>query len=209
MDSPTIGPRSMQENSLIVASIHDMVRRHNRELAIETLVRAVLGVAVSCVVFGMVFCLGWLIGPAVTPLLGLRAWHFAAILASVFVIVATWSAWRKVNPLAGLQPISDQEMLVMLISHAALDTPFLSPRHAVAGVAVVLIGGPASVLQSIGAWAWRIRTSGPMIEQAASLLAACQTNLPIEDVRVPAAALMLKLLRVMESLAAGAARRSR
>jgi hypothetical protein len=79
----------------------------------------------------------------------------------------------------------------------------VATRHAVAGAAVVLIGGPANIFQAVGIWAHRIRADTALIEQAARLLILCQTELPVEEVRRPAAALLLRRLALIKATPRG------
>lgn len=183
----------MRKPSQIADRIHDMVNRHNRELVMEALVRIPLGAALSCFVFGLIFCVGWFFFSS----------QMGLIAAGIFLVVATWSAWVRVNPLEGLRPVSDSEMLAILVSHVALGTPLVSPRHTLAGAALFLIGGPASVLEGLRAWGWRISANDSLVEDAATFLADCRTDFPIENVREPAAPLMLKRLTLIKIIPNG------
>ena len=96
-----------------------------------------------------------------------------------------------------------QELLLTLISHATVGISYFKLRHAVAGFAVVLIGGPANLLEALGIWVSRLRADQPLIEEASSLLAACRADYPIERVREPAAALLLKRLALIKVVPSG------
>src|SRR5262249_21294342 len=117
----------------------------------------------------------------------------------------SWSAWRHVDPMAGLpERLSDEQELVhTLVSHAAIGTGYYNPRHAVAGFAVVLMGGPANILEAFGIWVSRIRANQSVIEEASCLLADCRADCPIEKVRVPAAVFLLKRLALIKVVPCG------
>jgi hypothetical protein len=175
-----------------------VVRRHNREVGSDAALKASLGIVFSLITYGFLFWFGWVVGFFMAGSLNLHPWQFAAIFAGIFLIVATWSAWVRVNPLAGLEPLSDQQRLLTLISLASPNIVYFSPRHATAGAAVVLLGGPAAVIEAIGIWAHRIRTKGALMEDAACLLGSCQTAFPVEQIRHPAAALVLRRLHLIK-----------
>jgi hypothetical protein len=190
--SPQVGPR-----------LHDLVRLCNRELAADATLKALTGVLFSCVTFGLVYWAGWFFGFFIARYLNLSAWQFGVVLAGLFLVVATWSAWRRVDPMAGLQRLSDRQLLLTLLSPASPGIAYFSPRHASAGVALILIGGPANVIQAYGIWAHRIRVEGSIIDDAVRVLAACQSGLPAEQVREPTAALLLRRLALIKIVPSG------
>ena len=105
----------------IANRLQDMVRRYNRELTVDALGKSLLGVVFSFFTFGFVYCWAWFLGLFVASSLGLRSW-----LAGLFLVVATCSAWRHVDPMAGLPPrLSDrQELMLTLISRATVGTSY-------------------------------------------------------------------------------------
>ncbi len=185
------------------ACLGDMVRRCNRKLAFDAVLKASMGVLFSVLTFGFVYWAGWFFGFFFARYLSLHAWQFGVIFAGLLLVVATWSAWRRVDPMAGLQRLSDTQLLLTLISQASPNILYFSPRHATAGAALILIGGPANVVQAFGIWAHRIRVEGSLIADAARLLASCQTRLPVKQVREPAAALLLKRLALIKVIPSG------
>src|ERR1035438_3377979 len=102
----------------IVDRISQMLSHRNRELAADAMLKALLGIAFAVVTFGVLFWMGWFVGVFVGHYLGLRAWQFGAILTGIFFVVATWSAWRRVDPLADLKPLTDAQMLLTVIGQA-------------------------------------------------------------------------------------------
>jgi hypothetical protein len=187
----------MDVSPQLVRRVSNMVRRRNRELALEAVLKASLGIVFSLVIYGLLFWMGWFVGFFVSGYVNLRPWQFGAVLAGLFLVVATWSAWRRVDPLAGLKPLSNRQLVLTLVSQASPGILYFSPRHATAGAAMILLGGPANVIEAFGMWAHRIRVEGSLIEDASRLLASCETGLPAEQVREPTAALLLRRLRLI------------
>jgi hypothetical protein len=188
----------MSNTAQIADRLQDMVRRYNRELALEALLKTILGVGFSFVVFGALFWFGWVIGFFIARSMHLEAWQFAALLSGLFLVVAAWSAWQRVDPLAGLEGFSDEQLMLTLISHASPGILYFSPRHATAGAALLLIGGPANLFEGLGVWRWRFRVDGSLIEEASRLLATCKADYPVEEVENPAAALLLRRLALIK-----------
>lgn len=189
----------------IANRLQEMVRSHNRERVIDALGKSVLGLVFCVFTFGFVYVCAWFVGLSVARSFGLHAWQFAGLICGLFLLVACWSAWRHVDPMAGLPPreSEQQELLLTLISQAAGGGGYFNPRHAVAGLSVVLIGGPANLLEGLGIWVSRLRADQPLIEEASSLLAACRADYPIERVREPAAAILLKRLALIKVVPCG------
>jgi hypothetical protein len=193
----------MHTSPQLIERLAQLVHLRNRELASDAILKTGLGVVFSFVTFGLLFWLSWFVGFFVAHYLHLQAWQFGAILTGLFFVVATWSAWRRVDPLAGLKPLTDQQMLLTLIGQATGAFVYFSPRRATAGAAIVLIGGPANVFEAFGIWAHRIRADAELIDQAARLLALCQAELPAEEVRAPAAAFLLRRLALIKIVLRG------
>ncbi len=187
----------------LVDRVDDMVRRRNRELAFDAALKVSLGIVFTIVTYGVLFWMGWFVGFFVAGYLKLHPWQFGAILAGLFFVVATWSAWRRVDPMAGLKPLSDRQLLLTLISQASPGLLYFSPRHATAGAAMILLGGPANVIEAFGIWAHRIRMGGSLLEDASRLLASCETEFPAGQVRELTAALLLRRLSLVKVVASG------
>jgi hypothetical protein len=194
----------MTTTAHIVGRLYGLVRGHNRELMFEILLRAFLGLVFSFFTFGFLFCLGWFFGWFVAGSLHLRPWQFGLLLAGLFFIVAVWSAWRQVDPLADLQPLTDEQWLLTQLSLASSNVLYFSPRHAVAGSAVLLLAGPRSVFQAFGLWTHRLRADRALIEEAAQLLRECTDTYPVQEIRQPAAALLLRHFALIKVVPQGA-----
>lgn len=189
----------MSASSKLVERINDLVRARNRELATDAALNGAFGVGFCAITFGMLYGFGWVLGFMFARSVDLEAWQFGLLVSGLFFSVAVWSAWRRVDPLEGLRPLSDQQRLLLLASQA-LGGPGFSPRHASAGLAVVLIGGPASLFSAVGIWAHRVRADEAAIKAAAQLLDACQVSQPIDSIRNAEAALLLKRLALIKVL---------
>jgi hypothetical protein len=182
----------------IAARLQGLVRAYNRELALDAFLKALLGVVFSVFTFGFLFCVGWMVGFMIGGLMDLEAWQCGAILSGLFFVVAVWSAWRQVDPTSGLERLSDRQQWLTLITQAAPTIDYFSGRHAAAGAAVVLIGGPANVFRAFAIWGCRIRADASLIDEAAQLLAQCRANYPAEEVVEPAAAVLLRRLGLIK-----------
>jgi hypothetical protein len=191
----------MSNTAHIASRLQDLVGQYNREVWGDVLIKAGLGVVFSLVVFGLLYWFSWFVGVLIYPATGLVGWQFGTIFTGIFLAVAVASAWWCVNPLAGLEPLSDPENLIAQLSRSA-GVMYFSPRHAIAGAALFLIGGPANVFEAIGIWRSRMRANGTLILEAAHLLAACKDNCPIEEVRGPAAAVLLRRLGLIKAVPA-------
>ena len=176
----------------------ELVRRRNRELLGDALLKAGFGVLFSFLTFGFVYWFGWFLGFFLWRALGMELWLFAAIFTSIFFVVAVWSAWRRVNPLHGVPRLTDQQWMLMAITQAAGGPVYFSPRHASAGFAVVLIGGPAGVIEAIGIWAHRLRAEAGLIEAAARMLANCEEPQPIKKLGDLSAPFLLRRLGLVK-----------
>jgi hypothetical protein len=187
----------------LIDRVSELVRRRNRELAFDAALKAGLGIVFSVLTFGTLFWFGWVVGFFVGHSLGTYPWQLGSLVAGVFFVVATWSAWRHVDPLAGLEPLTDGQMLLTLIGQATGAFTYFSPRHATAGAALMLLGGPANVIEAFGIWAHRHRADAELIEQAARLLVLCREELPVDEVRIPAAAFLLRRLALIKVLPRG------
>jgi hypothetical protein len=192
------GFTKMSKTLHIAKRLNDMANRYNRELWFEGVMKALLGAGFSLVTFGMLFWFWWFVGFFMAGSVGLQAWQFSTLLTGLFLIVAIWSAWQRVDPLAGLPPLTNQQLMLTMISQASPNLLYFSPRHATAGAALLLLGGPANLFEAFGIWHYRLSVEPSLIEESAHLLEACEPNYPIEHVHEPCAALLLKRLALVK-----------
>jgi hypothetical protein len=191
---------NMKSTSHVSKRLYALATRYNRELWFEGVAKALLGVGFTLLVFGMLFWFWWVVGFFMAGSVGLEAGQFSTLVTGLFWIVAIGSAWQRVDPLAGLQPLSDRQRMLTLISQASPHLLYFSPRHATAGAALLLLGGPAKLLEAIGSWPYLLALSPSLVEKSACLLAACKANVPIDRVRDPHAALLLKRLALIKTV---------
>jgi hypothetical protein len=184
-------------NDPIASRIEELVREHGRKLRTDILIRVVSGIAFSILTFGFVYCFFWMFGCVVAYQLGLAQWQFATLATALFFVVAVWSAWRRVDPLAAVRPLTPEGQLTLLVSHVVLGVGF-SPRHAVGGAGMALIGGPANLVHALGDFNSRLRADASRIAAAARLLEACRKFYPIENLKDVEAALLLRRLALIK-----------
>ena len=196
----------MNTSPQLADRLHNIIHRRNRELVSDAGLKAGLGIAFSLVTFGMLWWLGWVVGFMLGLQMGLDAWVIATLVTAVILVAATWSAWNRVDPLAGLEPLSDEQLMLTQISQAAGGLGYFSARHASAGFAIVLLGGPAGIIEAFGIWAHRIRADVPLVEDAARLLDSCESDFPINKVSNLGAAFLLWRLALIRIVSDGESR---
>jgi hypothetical protein len=179
-------------------NIARIVARRNGETALEAFGEVALGVLFTALTFGVVYWLAWVFGFfGLSGALGMRASELAAWITGVLFVVAVLSAWRQVDPLQSLPPLTQRQELLTTISMASPNVLYFSPRHASAGVAMLLLGGPVNVMRGVGAWRHRVRWRGVTPDQAGALLARCERGLPLEQLDDLAGALLLRRLALI------------
>ena len=164
----------------IASRIRELARQHDAALRTDNLIRIATGIGFSLLTFGFVFWFFWVFGFVAGYHFGLAPWQFAAAITVLFFLVATWSAWHRVDPLAALRPLTPTDQMMKLVTRAAGVGGF-SPRHAVGGAATALIGGPANFFQALGIANSRLCAGDARIASAARLLESCRKVYPIED----------------------------
>jgi hypothetical protein len=169
--------------------------RRNRELALEALIGSLLGVLFTAIVLGFIFWTAWLFGFFVVAFHAPKATLLASIVTGVFALVAFVSAWRRTNPFAGMEPMSEAEWTRFTVMHLAGYGIAAEPRRALAGAAHVLLGGPVNILEAISTWRHRLRVSQATIARAGHLLErAGRGAVPTGEIAHPPAALVLTRL---------------
>ena len=163
----------------------------HREDAFRAIIQMVSGIAVTVVTLGFLFCATWIFGGFFADLIGLRRTSFSLAVMALFGVVSIVSAWRSVDPLKGVKPMSDIEMLMLEISLLTPRLGYFSPRHATAGAAWVLIGGPANVFDGVRSWRERLRANEVLLRSSADLLDRCRANVPVRQLGPAASAAVL------------------
>lgn len=156
--------------SSTTAIVRKAVIHRNREILLEAAIAATAGVIFSLITFGVLWWLMWIFcwftigrGSAVMV---------ASVGTAIFVLVAVVSAWRRVDPLEHLSPMTGRQMLTQDAAGAltlATGVPIMT-RHSTAGAGVVLIGGPANIFEALSLYRHRIRAGHRQIAQAAELV---------------------------------------
>lgn len=184
----------MKSLAKVAERLKEAVDRRNGELFTDAAIKFGTGVVFTLLTFGFVFWVGWFLGFFFGYNLGLSAVTFGLIVTGILFVVAVWSAWRNVNPLADLQPLTDTQALLTMLSLASPNLLYFSPEHASAGFALVLIGGPANILSALGIWAHRLKADANILAAGAELLDDCADGCPPKEVTSLDAALLLRRL---------------
>jgi hypothetical protein len=183
----------LPQDSRIAGRLLRRVRERNRELAMEATIELVMGVLFTALTSGVVFCLAWFV------CISIAGGRFPAAMVAlgvtgIFLFVSVVSAWRHVDPFAGLKPMSDTDHLLFAASHA-VDGYVHMNRHTVAGMATLLIGGPVNLVSALERWLQRLPTDPVLIDQAAEMLGSCRPEFDLKNLRprAPAAVLLRRL----------------
>ena len=163
---------------------------------IETTIEAATGILFTALTSGVIFCIVWFVCvslggrrfPASTVALGATG---------IFVLVSAVSAWRHVDPFAGLKPMSNADHLLFAVS-SMVDGYVHVNRHTVAGLASVLMGGLVNLVSALGSWLHRLPTDPLVIDQAAGILSACRPEVDLKQVNSSMhAAVLLRRLNLI------------
>lgn len=180
----------------IAAGIRRLVAARNRGLTFEAFVEFWLGVLFTALTLGFIYWIAWVF-TYFTSLQG----YFPAIVTGLFALASFYEAWRRVNPLQGVRSLTDAEMRLTLIALATPHFAYFSPRHALAGWAMVVLGGPANIFASIATLMHRLPSGGALFECAADLLSRALDGVPIDRVENLRAAYLLQRLALIKSIA--------
>ncbi len=182
-------------------SLERYVAERNADLAQTAAIQGVTGLGclvvtagLLMVLFSLFIGLGWF---------GLRgAFWFAVGATALYLAVATYSAWRRIDPLASLAPLTRAEADRRAIEDALADLtdgPLLLREEAVAGLASGLVAGPANLFAAWRTWRRRVLLDRDLSKGCEALLAraAAPEGAPVASAPRSAAALVqLGLARV-------------
>jgi len=161
--------------SQVAENLQRFLDTRNGGLASDALLKGGMGLAFSCATFGGFWWIAWLI---------LGSWKKGLFdplplgVTLVYVAVASWSAWRGVDPLANLTPLTQGNVqrheLEAAVSEFAGTGGLegLGRREGVAGCANVLLAGPQGVVGGWNAWRKRVEPEPELVAEAAELLAS-------------------------------------
>lgn len=149
------------------------IARRNQGHLEDAAMKGGLGLAFSLVTFGGFWWIAWLMFGTYK-----QGWSSPIPLALValYLGVATWSAWRGVDPHRDLRPLTAGEADKRALEAAVAEfagvggLQGVGTREGVAGCANWLIAGPKSVLEALAAWNKRVTLPPDLIEESAALL---------------------------------------
>lgn len=164
---------SIRERLLVFA------QARNASLAQDAGIQGGLALVFGVLTFGGFWWIAWLMFGS------FRAGALSPIplaLTAVYAGAATWSAWRGVDPLGGLSPLTqgeasrrDLEAAVSeLVGGSGLET--IGTREGVAGCADWLVAGPRGVFAAWAKWRRRIVLQGEVLDEAVALLSAARAG---------------------------------
>src|SRR5262245_13889515 len=162
----------------------------------EMVIEAGMGLLFTALTAGVLFCIAWFVCAAI----GGRAFPTTAValgITGLYVVVSAISAWRQVDPCAGLAPMSDADRLAFAVSGMVSGYVHFN-RHSVAGMAAVLMGGPINLVGALRSWLHRLPTDPSLVAQAAEILSACRPEVDLKKVDSSAsAAILLRRLNLI------------
>lgn len=161
--------------------LQSFVSERNAKLATDAAIQGGMGLGFSLVTFGGFWWIAWLLFGSFRE--GLTAPVPLAITA-VYVAVATWSAWRGVDPYDNLLPLTRAEAnrrevearVKDLVGGTGLEG--LARREGIAGCAQWLLAGPQGVIKGVRTWSKRVTPDPALLSAAQSLLDAAATTPP-------------------------------
>ena len=171
------------------AGIRGLVRKHNGERWLEAVVEFGLGVLFSLITFGGVFWLSWLVVAFRSD-----AVLIAGTITVVCAVLSFLAAWKKVNPLQDIEPMTDAEFAMTMISIVGPGTWYFSPKRAMAGLLLILFAGPANLLAVVASLRRRLPASESGVQAAtATLRDAAARDLPVDSVNRDGLVLLFRL----------------
>jgi hypothetical protein len=186
----------MPHDSRIAGRLLRRIQARNRELLLEAAIEAGMGVLFTALTSAVVFCIAWFVCSSFG---GFRfpAWTAALAVTAIYVLVSAISAWRQIDPFAGLTPMSDAQHLAIAVS-SVLDGYVHINRHTVAGLAAILMGGPLNLVSALRTWLHRLPTGPALIDQAVDILSSCRPDVDLKKSRLNArAAVLLRRLNLI------------
>jgi len=176
----------MPQDAPIAGRLLRRVRARNRELMTEMAVELGMGLLFTALTVGFLYWLLWFI---CLFLGGIRAAPLARWMTALFMLVAAISAWRRVDPFAGLRPMTGAERLMVvaggLAGHGQINL------HSIAGFASLLMGGPENLICALRSWLHRLPTDPALLDQAAEVLVACKSEIDLKSQESSATAVVL------------------
>ena len=178
------------------------VDERNAQLTTDAALQAGMGLGFCVLTFGGFWWVAWL-------LFGSFRHGFSSPLpltvTAIYAAVATWSAWRGVNPYDNLRPLTNaevqrreiEEAVRLCIASAGLGSGGaglgLARREGIAGCAHVLLAGPEGVIKGLRTWRKRLVPDPTLLLAAQGLLDAAAHEPQTLDANPRAAILLAHL----------------
>jgi hypothetical protein len=181
------------------AQLKAAIDQENRRILGEAAVTLLVGMGTCILVFGVVFWLSWFvftmffrnfqIGSATTT---------ALIITGIFALVSIFSAWRKHDPFENVQAMDGKVQSLQLGLGYAMGVPIVN-RQSAAGIASLLIGGPANIMDAIGLWRRRLHAGPELLASAGQVLRESRQGISPQMVKDQRAIVLLHRLGLVKS----------
>jgi len=172
--------------------LNRLIAKENRRILGEAAVTFMVGLGTSVVVYGGVFWLTYLVSWFIGPLRALAPFNVALAVTGLFILISLWSAWRRHDPMHGVEAIDDDQLAIQLGIGYAFGVPVMN-RQSVAGASALLVGGPANVMEAARLFRSRIRTDDRQNHQAIETLASLQAGGDTPHPSPPVVAMLYRL----------------
>jgi hypothetical protein len=179
----------LPRDPLISTRLLKRIQSRNRDLLVDAAIEAAMGIFFTALTSGVVFCVAWWVVLRVER----RGFPGAGVplgVTAVFLVVATIAAWRRVNPFANLKPKTDVQHLLVASGHV-IDGYVHINRHTVAGLSLILMGGPVNLLSAVETTLQRLPSDPELIDRAVDILGACRPDCEMKQTDSSIKALVL------------------
>lgn len=180
--------------------LSEYIAERNGDLLGDAVLQGGMGLVFSAVTFLGVWVIGWFV--ALSWSAGFDS-PFPLLITAVYAAVASWSAWREVDPYDHLLPATQAEATRREVEEALqgiVGSPgvlSLGTREGVAGCATWLIAGPKGVLGGWRALNRRVTPEPAQVTEADALLRSAREG-PAPIGERQRAALLLVHLRLAD-----------
>lgn len=168
-----------------------MIRAEIDEHNAEQRRRAIIAMAIG---LATLFAMFIVLAVACFAIFGFQHWLLiAAGIILLFAVVGARVANRGHDPLSDIAPINDADAVAIGVTWALIGVPAMSPRHAVAGFAEILIHGPRCLIESRALFRAMLPTDQPTVLAASAALESLAQHgtLAVSDIKPPRVVLLL------------------
>lgn len=181
-------------------NIREAVQQWNEDCRTEAAIDIGVGLVSCVVIFGVIYGVTWQL--ALFTGAGSPA-TIASVITAIFFVVATWSAIRGSDPIAGMKPLSDAESARREIARVSgqvvggLGGGAFSAltSHGRAGIAVLLIDSPRRLVDGIRNLRSQVEVDAQLNKRATKVLRQCDEQRSIKA--DPRAVFLLVQLRLV------------